>query len=248
MADALTISRVAPAWDQPTCRQELAVLPEALARCAPEAVIYRGRNTLTRLTLGGRDVVAKAFPAPRTVLKRLQRVGRESKAVRAFDHAARMQSLGIGTPEPLAALVAADGRAWYLCAFAEHAVTVRNLPKETGPEIDRLCAEVGAFVGRMHHLGAFHYDSTPGNLLRLTDGSFLIVDCNRMRFGRVGAWAGLGSLVQLDGRGRLLESYCAARGWDPARLRWRYRLRLTLERWSRALKNATRPLRRKLGL
>lgn len=249
MADALTIVRLAPSWDQPAIRAELALLPQTLATLT-DGVIYRGRNTLTRLTVGGREVVAKAFPAPRTLLKRIQRLGRDSKAMRAYDHAARMRTLGIGTPEPFAAVEADDGRAWYLCAWADGCTTVRHLSKQTGPEIDRLCAVVGAFVGRMHQAGAFHYDSTPGNLLlRQDDGvTLLVVDCNRMRFGRVTPWDGLGSLVQLDGQGRLLESYCAARGWDPARLRWMYRVRLSLERWNRALRSATRPLRRKFGV
>jgi hypothetical protein len=250
VADAPNPVRLAPSWDQPAIRAELAALPQTLAARA-DGVIYRGRNTLTRVSIGGCEAVAKAFPAPRTLLKRLQRVGRDSKAVRAYDHAERMRHLGIGTPEPFAALEAGDGRAWYLCAWADGCTTLRHLPRQTGPEMEPLCRAVGAFVGRMHRLGAFHFDSTPGNLL-LQPGAgeprFLVVDCNRMRFGRVGAWAGLGSLVQLDGHGRLLESYCAERGWDPARLRRLYHLRLALERWSRGSKKATRPLRRLLGL
>lgn len=250
MADTPSITRIAPAWDTPAIRQELAALPTTLAACAPEAVIYRGRNTLTRLTIGGREVVVKAFPAARTLLKRLQRVGRESKAVRAFDHAARMRGLDIGTPEPLATLEAVDGRGWYLCAWAADCTTVRHLNQESGPHIDRVCAALGTFVGHMHQVGAYHFDSTPGNILYRADGQppvFLVVDCNRMRFGRVGVWDGLRSLAQLDWQGRLLESYCAARGWRAARIRWIYHLRLTIERWSRRLKSATRPLRRKLG-
>lgn len=225
-------------------------MPEAIA-AASDGVIYRGRNTLTRLTVAGHDVVAKAFPAPRTLLKRLQRVGRTSKAARAFDHARQMQDAGIGTPQPLAAIEADDGRAWYLCAWADGCTTLRHLTKQEGPEIDALCLAVGAFIGHMHQAGAYHYDSTPGNvLMRATpDGTeFLVVDCNRMRFGRVGAWAGLRSLVQLDWRGRLLDSYCSARGWNASRVRWLYRLRLWIEHWSRKLKNLTRPWRRKLGV
>jgi hypothetical protein len=111
--------RLAPAWDQPDIRAACLALPATIAALPPQAVIYRGRNTLTRFTLAGREVVAKAFPAPRTFLKRIQRLGRASKAVRAFDHAAHMQRLGIGTPEPFAALESPDGAAWYLCAWAD---------------------------------------------------------------------------------------------------------------------------------
>jgi tRNA A-37 threonylcarbamoyl transferase component Bud32 len=251
VSDAPVIIRLAPTWDNPAIRAQLSGIVGLLTAQPPEAVIYRGRNVLTRLEIGSRQVVVKAFPAPRTLLKRLQRVGRASKAVRAFDHAERMTRLGIGTPEPLATLEADDGRAWFVCAWADDCTTVRHLNREQGPAIDHLCTALGGFVGYMHHRGAFHFDSTPGNILlrrKSEPAEFQVVDCNRMRFGHVGRWAGLGSLVQLDAQGRLLESYCAARGWNPTRLRWLYRLRLNLERWSRALKNATRPLRRKLGL
>ena len=251
MSAALTIVRLAPAWESPDRRADCARLVETISALPREAVIYQGRNTLSRFTLGGREVVAKAFPAPRTLLKRLQRVGRASKAVRAFDHAARMQALGIGTPEPLAALAANDGRAWYLCAWAEGCTTVRHLNNEEGPASDRVCAALGRFIGRMHQAGAYHFDSTPGNILLRQDGDdahFLVVDCNRMRFGHVGAWAGMRTLAQLRCRGRLLESYCEVRGWPLARVRWMYDLRLFLHRWNWRLKNASRPLRRKLGV
>jgi aminoglycoside phosphotransferase (APT) family kinase protein len=162
-----------------------------------------------------------------------------------------MLALGIGTPQPFAAITADDGRAWYVCAWAEGCATLRQMSRDRGPAADRLCQEAGTFVGRMHQVGAYHFDSTPGNVLVRQEADrtvFLVVDCNRMRFGRVGAWAGIRSLVQLDGEERLLDSYCAARGWQPGSVRWMYRLRLRLDRWSRALGKATRPLRRKLGI
>lgn len=251
MADALTIVRLAPAWDQPAIRQELSALPQAIAAHAADGVIYHGRNTLTRLTIAGHEVVAKAFATPRTMLKRVQRIGRDSKAVRAFDHAARMRTLGIGTPEPFAAIEAGDGRGWYLCAWAEGCTTVRAVSRACDPQDAPLCAALGTFIGHMHHLGAFHYDSTPGNILYRPDEQppvFLVVDCNRMRFGRIGAWDGVRALAQLDHHGRLLDHYCAARGWRVGRIRWLYLVRLTIERWSRRLKSATRPLRRKIGV
>jgi tRNA A-37 threonylcarbamoyl transferase component Bud32 len=249
--DPLTIDRLAPAWEDPAIRDGCARLADSIAALPGDAVIYRGRNVLTRLTIAGREVVAKAFPAPRTLLKRLQRIGRAGKAVRAFDHAARMQALGIGTPEPLAALAAADGRAWYLCAWADGCTTVRHLGKEHGPDSDRQCAALARFIGRMHQAGAYHLDSTPGNILLREDATgihFQVVDCNRMRFGRVGAWAGMRTLAQLRCGERLLAGYCEVRGWVPERVRWRYDLQLWLHRWNWRLKNASRPLRRKLGV
>ena len=242
--------RLAPAWDQPDIRAACLALPATIAALPPEAVIYRGRNTLTRFTLADREVVAKAFPAPRTLLKRVQRLGRASKAVRAFDHAAHMQRLGIGTPEPFAALESADGAAWYICAWADDCRPAWHLHDSKVPDSDRWCDELGAFVGRMHEAGAYHFDSTPGNILfRVQDNSceFFVVDCNRMRFGNVSAWSGLRSLAQLQCQGRLLAGYCRARGWSVASIQGMYDFRLSLHRWIWRMKNGTRPLRRKIG-
>ncbi len=251
MSDPLAIVRLAPSWETADIRAACTSLAETISALPQEAVIYRGRNTLSRFTLVGREVVAKAFPAPRTLLKRLQRVGRASKAVRAFDHATRMQALGIGTPEPLAAIVADDGRAWYLCAWAAGCTTVRHLNNLTDAQSDQQCAELARFIGRMHRAGAYHFDSTPGNILLRQEGDhthFQVVDCNRMRFGHVGAWAGMRTLAQLRCRGRLLAGYCEVRGWQPDRVRWMYDLRLFLHRWNWRLKDASRPLRRRLGV
>ena len=250
MDSDLAIVRLAPAWEDQAIRDALKVLPDLLARQPAEAVIYAGRNVLTRMVIGGHEVVAKAFPAPRTALKRIQRLGRASKAVRAFDHARRMVDLGIGTPEPFAVIEASDGRAWYLCAWIPGCATVRNLDKRDGPEAEQLCHDLGRFIGRMHQLGAYHFDSTAGNiLLRHVDAQaqFLVVDCNRMRFGRISAWAGLRSLAQIETRGRLLAGYCAARSWDVERVRRTYRLRQWCEGLVLTMKQVTRPLRRKLG-
>jgi tRNA A-37 threonylcarbamoyl transferase component Bud32 len=251
MDSNLVIVRLAPAWEDHVVREALNTLPDLLARQAPDAVIYAGRNVLTRVKIGGYDVVAKAFPAAQTVLKRLQRFGRTSKAVRAFDHDRRMLDLGIGTPEPFAVIEATDGRAWYLCAWIADCATVRYLDQRDGDEAEKLCHDLGHFIGQMHHLGVYHFDSTPGNiLLRQVNNQshFLVVDCNRMRFGRIGVWAGLRSLVQLETRGRLLTGYCQARSWDVARVKRTYQLRLWCDRMILRMKKFTRPLRRKLGL
>jgi hypothetical protein len=247
---SLDIKRLHREWDRPEIRSACSDLARRLAELPPESLIYRGRNLLYRLELGGREVVAKAFPAPRTTLKRLQRLGRASKAVRAFDHASWMLERGIGTPEPFAAVESPDGAAWYICAWAEGCRPAWHIHDRKVPDSDRLSDELGAFIGRMHQAGAYHYDSTPGNILLRLHGEaaeFLVVDCNRMRFGRVSAWAGLRSLVQLDCQGRPFAAYCRARGWNPRLPAALYALRTAMHRLAWAFKNGTRPLRRKLG-
>jgi tRNA A-37 threonylcarbamoyl transferase component Bud32 len=255
----IAIRELAPEWATPSVRAWCEKLEQELLHVGDSAVIYRGRNTLTRLTVNEQHVVVKAFPAPRTLLKRIQRWGRASKAVRAFRHAERMITLGIGTPEPIAALESSDGRAWYVCRFADGYVTAGALFKQQTPETNNgtaddggaLVTALGNFLARMHAAGVYHFDATPGNfLLRAEDlsASILVVDCNRMRFGRVSLWAGVRSLAQLRHDVRLVDSYSSTRGWSHSSVMRCYRMRLWLHDFSWWWKNMTRPWRRKFGL
>ncbi len=247
MNSLLVIRALAPSWDNDDTKNACLTIEQELAQAPADAVIYRGRNTLTRLSIAGHEVVVKAFPAPRTLLKRIQRWGRASKAMRSYAHAERMLQLGISTPEPFAVIEANDGRAWYLCRFAAHYITAGRADAS-----DEMISALGQFLGRMHACGAFHYDATPGNFLVRTDdvnAPILVVDCNRMRFGWVSAWAGTRSLMQLrNGDERLLRSYCVARGWSGGLIRKLYYVRWAWHHVAWACKNATRPLRRKCGI
>jgi hypothetical protein len=71
-----------------------------------------------------------------------------------------------------------------------------------------------------------------------------------MRFGRVGVRAGLANLAQLRLRDEdsLLTGYCRARGLGVSRTRPYYRFRRTLRTLRQAVKERTRPVRRRLGL
>jgi hypothetical protein len=79
---------------------------------------------------------------------------------------------------------------------------------------------------------------------------FQLVDINRMRFGPVGVTRGLTNLAQLrlgDG-GALLAGYCRARNLSAASVASRYRILLAVRSVRQAIKERTRPLRRRLGL
>lgn len=242
------VVRIAQDWDTPGHRAFCAALPDHVAQATGTAIIHRGRNTLARLDADGLAVVAKRFP-PKRGLKGWLRRG--CKATQAYDHAARLVELGIGTPTPLAVVRHADGSSCYLCTWAENSRRVWDLHDGLIPESDRIATDLGAFVACMHLAGVLHRDNTPGNiLLKPVDDrfEFLVVDTNRMRFGSVGLWAGLGSLVQLECDDRLLEGYCWARGCAGGLARLIFRIQRLRHRFNWWLKDGTRPLRRRLGL
>ncbi len=252
------IVRLAPEWDRPAARAWCEGL-EAASRLVPPAdVIYQARNLIFRARLDGEEVAVKRFPVgpARSLLYRV----RSTKAVRAFDHAVRLTELGVGTPRPLAAVdVRRGGRpvASYLCAsFVPDFREARTLRSADAPDRAVLLQRLGEFVGRLHELGVLHRDLTSGNVLLVPDPArpegfeFLLVDLNRMRFGRVGVLGGIGNLVQLrlNDDGAVLAGYCRERGLDASTLRRLYGCRLALRSLKQNLKERTRPWRRRLGL
>ena len=252
------IARLAPEWEQPAAKA-LCTQLEALSRQVPaEAVIHAGRNLIFRHRVGDEEVAVKRFPVRggRRLIYRL----RASKAVRAFDNAARLLALGIGTPRPLAAVEVRRGGAllasFCCCAFLPTFREARSLKSRDAPDRAALLELLGEFIGRLHESGVEHRDLTSGNVLLIPDPTkpagvtFQLVDLNRVRFGRIGIGAGLANLAQLrlQDSGALLSGYCRARSLVASRAAPYYRFRLGLRTVRHVIKERTRPLRRRLGL
>ena len=65
-------------------------------------VLHAGRNTIRLLVKEGEQLAAKRFKQPGVLQGILYAHVRRSKARRSFEHAVRLISLGIGTPQPVA--------------------------------------------------------------------------------------------------------------------------------------------------
>lgn len=244
------IQRLHGAWDNPIGQEWCVDLPARIAAAEPSAIIYAGRNTLYRFAGPDRPVVVKAFGIGNGL--RWRRGRGPDKAAASYDHAARLLRLGLGTPEPLAVIVARRSRAYYVCAWEDGCRSVWDIHDGV------LSAEAGValaqFIARMHDAGAHHQDLTPGNVLLkpLTQDQsaafdHLLVDCNRMRFGPVSLRTGLAALAKLACRGTLVEPYARARGADLHLAKRIFARVTTIERTTRWFKDSTRPLRRCLG-
>ncbi len=239
------IQRLHGAWDHAAGRAWCLGLPAALAAAPAAATIYRGRNTLFRLPGVDRPVVVKAFARGRW-----WRRGRgPQKATASYDHALRLMRLGLGTPEPLAVVYARGTGGFYVCAWEDGCRSVWDLHDGVLPA--RHVVALAEFIARLHEAGVHHYDLTPGNILLKPQGEdfvFLLVDCNRMHFGPVSLRTGLAALAKLECHGQLVAPYAAARRVDLRRAQ-KIAARVTWwERTTRRFKDASRPLRRRVGL
>jgi len=255
--------RLAPAWDHQQGRDFCAGIAGFVRDLPGSAVIYRGRNTLVRCAALGREVVIKQFRTPSAFKALLYRL-RAGKARRSFEVGRRLGELGVATPEPLAAVEYRQGgrlvESYYCCAWVASLGTVRDLHDPAHPDRRQRIEELGAFVGRLHKLRVFHRDLTSGNILMVADRekpgvvAHSLVDLNRLEFRRVGWLGGLANLMGPGFRGddvtTLIAGYCRARGSaiGPGFSALVYRLlRLPYDAmW--AVKNRTRPLRRRIGL
>lgn len=259
MADLVTsVVRLAHGWETPERRAWCEGLEDRARVVPPQAVVYRGRNLIFRELVAGEEVAVKRFPVT-SPGKRFVYRWRASKAVRAFDHAVRLEALGVGTPRPLAAVEVRRGSSpvasYYCSAYLPEFREARELRFPDAAGRACLLPLLGEFVGRLHELGILHRDLTAGNILLVSDRdrpagvSIRLVDINRMRFGRIGVRAGVANLVQLrlNDDGEVLAGYCRARGLDPGRLRRLYDARLALRGLTQTIKERTRPWRRRLG-
>lgn len=155
--------------------------------------LHDGRNRIKAFDVGGDRLVVKRYKRPNAFNTLIYSFFRKSKARRAYEHARRLQALGIGTPQPVA---------WCECRRRgvirdTYLITRRTADRAiTGltqrfPEPDTLppLSAFAAFVVRLHALGVEHKDFNHSNILWHSDPAtgqyaFQLIDINRMRLHR----------------------------------------------------------------
>ena len=182
---------------------------EAIVLSLPERfeqeghVIHSGRNVLKVLQLGDKKVVVKRFGRGNIFQRFSYSTFRRSKALRSYDNAMRLLSLGFDTPEPLACIE--ERRCgiyrcgWYVCALDE------------GTPLDKLdgrnpsvLTPLADLIVRLHSAGVMHHDLNRTNILSHETPRgyrFSLVDINRMDFGKTpGLWDGIENFMTLPVR------------------------------------------------
>lgn len=154
-------------------------------------VLHAGRNTIRLLAQEGELLAAKRFRQPGALQGILYAHIRRSKARRSFEHAVRLISLGIGTPQPVAwSEYRRKGRltdSFYVSRYSDlkplSEFAARFPDTASRPVLDAFAR----FVAELHEKGIDHRDFNQGNILcgyspEERQWRFELIDINRMRF------------------------------------------------------------------
>ena len=150
-----------------------------------------GRNLVKRFRLGETDVVVKRFGRITSFNRLMYATVRESKAMRAYAYASKLQSVGVSTPDGIAVLeTCSEGvlqESYFVSAYSDYRslLHLRGFTWEQ-QEYFPLLDALAAWLCEVHDKGILHQDLNIGNILyrEQAEGkfSFQLIDNNRMKF------------------------------------------------------------------
>jgi hypothetical protein len=148
------------------------------------------RNSLKLFKLEDKTLNVKSFRIPNFINQLAYRFLRKSKAQRSFEYAKQLQSLGIGTPQPVAYYEYKTPilfkNSFYISEQLNCDLTYRELTKDLNyPEHEIILRTFTRFTFHLHEKQVKFLDHSPGNTLIKKVGNdyqFYLVDLNRMEF------------------------------------------------------------------
>jgi len=135
----------------------------------------------------------KSFKVPNLVNQLAYKYVRKSKAKRSFEYAQKLQSLGFGTPDPIAFAEQPSAfffkKSFYVSQHLECDYSYRDLTFDfTIPNFEEILRAFTRFTFQLHENEILFLDHSPGNtLIKLNSGDykFYLVDLNRMEFKKL---------------------------------------------------------------
>ncbi len=148
------------------------------------------RNSLKLFSLDQKTLNVKSFRIPNFVNQVAYRFFRKSKAQRSFEYAKWLQSLDIGTPDPVAyyeyTTTFLFKKSYYISEQQVCDLTYRELTTDLNyPDHETILRAFTRFTFRLHEKKVNFLDHSPGNTLIKKVGDdykFYLVDLNRMEF------------------------------------------------------------------
>ncbi|MFK7834118.1 MAG: lipopolysaccharide kinase InaA family protein [Winogradskyella sp.] len=148
------------------------------------------RNSLKLFKLEDKTLNVKSFRIPNVINQIAYRFFRKSKAQRSFEYANKLQSLDIGTPQPVAYYEFKTGvlfkKSYYISEQLDCDLTYRELTTDLNyPNHEAILRAFTRFTYKLHEKHVKFLDHSPGNTLIKKVGidyEFYLVDLNRMEF------------------------------------------------------------------
>jgi hypothetical protein len=148
------------------------------------------RNSLKLFELDDKTFNVKSFRIPNLVNQIAYRFFRKSKAQRSFEYAKWLQSLDIGTPQPVAYYEFKTPflfkKSYYISEQLDCDLTYRELTTDFEyPNHEVILRAFTRFTYQLHQKKVHFLDHSPGNTLIKKVGEdykFYLVDLNRMEF------------------------------------------------------------------
>ena len=133
-------------------------------------VVYKGRNTVKSLTVGGEKWNVKVFKIPPLINKIAYRLFRKSKAHRSFEYAQYLLDKGFLSPKPIAYAENRQGLflldSFYFSEQLEYDITFRELITDTQyPDRKNILEQFAEFTYNLQVAGIHFIDHSPGNTL-----------------------------------------------------------------------------------
>ncbi|SDS59383.1 Lipopolysaccharide kinase (Kdo/WaaP) family protein [Formosa sp. Hel1_31_208] len=206
------------------------------------------RNSLKLFKLGENTLNVKSFRIPNVINQVAYRFFRKSKAQRSYEYAKWLQSLEIGTPQPVAyyefktALLFKNS--YYISKQLECDLTYRELTKDLNyPNHEEILRAFTRFTFKLHEKKVNFLDHSPGNTLIKAIGAdyeFYLVDLNRMEFKPLDFEARIKNFAKLTTHESIVRTMsdeyakCVNRNADEVfNLMWKYTMDFQERYWRR---------------
>lgn len=210
----MTHTVVNPVCDTPHLRRFLAELPGSFQNGGD--VIYCGRNTVKRFSIGDREYIVKRF-RKLSLVRSMLYIARSSKACRAYGYGLEFRRRGVMTPEPVAAVDICRGFLLYDSYFISMPMYARDMTflRCAGHDIGE-ADMLARFLFSIQQQGILHGDLNLTNIL-LADADasdplcrYALIDTNRSRILPAGVLPSMSqraaNLMRLTHRRDLLRS------------------------------------------
>ena len=168
---------------------------------AEGSVIYKGRNVIKVMSSDGIEFNIKKYKKPHIVNRFVYTFFRKSKPFRAYHNGLRIQEKGFDTAESVAYMEINRGGlfsdSYYVSLQCLGTREIREYYSGPLSGNEALIDEFARYSAKLHDAGIYHLDYSPGNILIREDGTFILVDVNRMKFIRVSPDKGCRNFARL---------------------------------------------------